>query len=336
MLDRVELLKRLGDGRFHSGETLARQLGVSRGAIWKALKKMAQDFGLDIQSVRGRGYRLEIPIDFLDADKIQAGLKPATRSRLSAIEVHTSLNSTNHHLYELARQGVENGHVVMAEHQRAGRGRRGRIWVSPFAQNIYLSLLWRFDFALARLSGLSLMVAITVARALHRVGGIEPQLKWPNDIQFQGRKLSGNLLEVQGESDGPCAAVMGIGVNVSMPATAAEAIDQPWIDLSRASNRRISRNSLSAAILDELVMGLIAFSESGLKTFMPDWRRWDGIRGQSVRLIFEDHEIEGQAQGIDEQGALLLRNENGLRHYHMGEVSLRSAMNLNEEFERTP
>ncbi len=323
MLDRVELLTLLGDGRFHSGETLARRLGVSRGAVWKALKKMEQDFGLDIQSVRGRGYRLGIPIDFLDTDKIQLALKPATRSRLSVIEVHGSLDSTNQYLYELARQGAENGCVVMAEHQQAGRGRRGRIWVSPFAQNIYLSLLWRFDFALTRLSGLSLMVAITVARALHRVAGIEPQLKWPNDIQFQGRKLSGNLLEVQGESDGPCAAVMGIGVNVNMPAAAAEAIDQPWIDLSTASNSRVSRNALSAAILDELVMGLIAFSESGLKTFMSDWQRWDGIRGKSVRLIFADHEIEGQAEGIDEQGALLLRNRNGLRRYHMGEVSLR-------------
>lgn len=331
MLDRVELLTLLGDGRFHSGETLAHQLGVSRGAVWKALKKIERDFGLDIQSVRGRGYRLGIPIDFLAADKIQLALKPATRSRLSVIEIHSSLDSTNRYLYELARQGAENGCVVMAEHQQAGRGRRGRIWVSPFAQNIYLSLLWRFDLALTRLSGLSLMVAITVARALHRVAGIELQLKWPNDIQFQGRKLSGNLLEVQGESDGPCAAVMGIGVNVSMPATAAEAIDQPWIDLSTASNSRISRNVLSAAILDELVMGLIAFSESGLKTFMSDWQRWDGIRGKSVRLIFADHEIEGQAQGIDEQGALLLRNGNGLRRYHMGEVSLRKRSGFNHE-----
>ncbi len=334
MLDRFELLKLLQDGRFHSGEVLARQLGVSRGAVWKALKKMAQDFGLDVQSVRGRGYRLDSAIEFLDVDKIQAHLNPLTDSRLSAVEVHSSLNSTNQLLCEQARQGAKSGHVVIAEHQQAGRGRRGRSWVSPFAQNIYLSLLWRFDFALTRLSGLSLMVAVAVARALQRISGIEPQLKWPNDIQFQGRKLSGNLLEVQGEADGPCAAVIGIGVNVSMPTMAAEDIDQPWIDLSTASNRYISRNILSAAILDELVMGLIAFSTSGLKTFMPDWRRWDGIQGKPVRLVFADHEIEGQAEGIDEQGALLLKNGNGLRRYHMGEVSLRSAKSVNSEFER--
>ncbi len=324
MLDKFELLRLLGDGRFHSGQTLARHLGVSRGAVWKALKKMVQDFELDIQSVRGRGYRLEKPIEFLDGEKIQAALKANTGALLTDIEVHKSLNSTNRHLYELARAGAKSGHVVLAEHQKAGRGRRGRVWVSPFAQNIYLSLLWRFDFGLARLSGLSLMVAVAVARALHRIAGLEPELKWPNDIQHHGHKLSGNLLEVQGESDGPCAVVIGVGVNVSMPA-AVEDIDQPWTDLLRASDKQISRNLLSAAILDELVLGLLDFNKSGLKTFISDWQRWDGIRGKSVRLIFADHEIEGQVQGVDAQGALVLKNKNGLRHYHMGEVSLRSA-----------
>ncbi len=335
MLDRFELLKLLGDGRFHSGQTLAVQLGVSRGAIWKALKKFSQDFGLEIQSVRGRGYRLGTPLEFLDANRIQASMKTATRCLLGEIELHASLDSTNHYLYELSGNEAQTGHVVIAEHQQAGRGRRGRTWVSPFAQNIYLSLLWRFEFGLARLSGLSLMVAVAVARALHRIADIEPELKWPNDIHYQGRKLSGNLLEVQGESDGPCAAVIGIGVNVSMPASVAEDIDQPWTDLSTASGRRISRNLLSAAILDELVIALAAFSESGLKTFMSDWQRWDGIVGKSVRLIFADHEIEGEVRGIDEQGALLLKNRHGLRRYHMGEVSLRSAANSNYRFNQT-
>ncbi|HEB56670.1 MAG TPA: bifunctional biotin--[acetyl-CoA-carboxylase] ligase/biotin operon repressor BirA [Gammaproteobacteria bacterium] len=332
MLDRFELLKLLQDGRFHSGEILAQQLGVTRGAVWKAIKKMAQDFELDIQSVRGRGYRLAMAVEFLDVDKIQAYLKSATDSQISSLEVHTSLSSTNHHVYERARQGVESGYVVIAEYQQAGRGRRGRSWVSPFAQNIYLSLLWRFDFGLARLSGLSLMVAVAVARALYRIAGVEPELKWPNDIQHHGRKLSGNLLEVQGESGGPCAVIIGIGVNTNMP-TAVEDINQPWTDLSRASGRQVSRNLLSAAILDELVISLMTFAESGLKTFMADWQRWDVIRGKSVRLIFTDHEIEGQAEGVDEQGALLLRNRNGLHRYHMGEVSLRCAESRDQKFE---
>lgn len=333
MLDRFELLKLLGDGRFHSGQTLARQLGVSRGAVWKALKKFEQDFGLEIHSVRGRGYRLGAPLEFLDANRIQASIKTATRCLLGQIELHDSLDSTNHYLYGLAGE-AQAGHVVIAEHQQAGRGRRGRIWVSPFAQNIYLSLLWRFDFGLARLSGLSLMVAVAVARALHRIAGIDPELKWPNDIHYQGRKLSGNLLEVQGESEGPCAAVIGIGVNVSMPASAAEGIDQPWTDLSTASGRQISRNLLCAVILDELVVALAVFSESGLKSFMPDWQRWDGIMGKSVHLIFADHTIGGEARGIDEQGALLLRNRHGLCRYQMGEVSLRTTTVLNHELSK--
>jgi len=335
MLDRFELLKLLGDGRFHSGQTLARQLGVSRGAVWKALKKFEQDFGLEIHSVRGRGYRLGAPLEFLDANRIQASIKTATRCLLGQIELHASLDSTNHYLYRLAGNKAQAGHVVIAEHQQAGRGRRGRIWVSPFAQNIYLSLLWRFDFGPARLSGLSLMVAVAVARALHRIADIEPELKWPNDIHYQGRKLSGNLLEVQGESEGPCAVVIGIGVNVSMPAAVAEDIDQPWTDLSTASGRQISRNDLCAAILDELVIALTAFSESGLKSFMPDWQRWDGVVGKSVCLIFPDHEVEGEVRGIDEQGALLLKNRHGLRRYQIGELSLRDAVNSNQGLNRT-
>lgn len=323
MLDKFVLLKLLGDGHFHSGEKLATQLGVSRGAVWKVLNKFQQDSGLEIHSVRGRGYRLHSPLEFLNADAIQNGLKPATSEQLTAIEVHDSLGSTNHYLYELAGKNAKSGHVVIAEHQRAGRGRRGRSWVSPFAQNIYLSLLWCFDLALARLSGLSLVVAVAVARALHRITGIEPQLKWPNDILFAGRKLSGILLEVQGESGGPCATVIGIGVNVGMSANAATNIEQPWIDLTSATGRPISRNLLSSAILDELVLALQAFNESGMSTFMADWRRWDGVAGRSVRLIFSDHEIKGEVQGIDEQGALLLNNKTGLHRYQTGEISLR-------------
>jgi len=323
ILDKFELIRLLGDGRFHSGQALASQLRVSRGAIWKSLKKFERELGLEIQSVRGRGYRLDTAIEFLDANTVKAALSSDIHSQLDQVEVHTSLDSTNRYLYELARNAAQCGHVVIAEHQQAGRGRRGRNWVSPFAQNIYLSLLWRFDFALPRLAGLSLAVAVAVARALHRLTDIEPQLKWPNDILFQGRKLAGNLLEVQGESDGPCAAVIGIGINVSMPEAAAKEIDQVWIDLNHAAGKTISRNILCAAILNELVAALQAFTESGLKSFLADWQRWDGIAGQPVRLIFSDSEIEGVVQGIDEQGALLLRNKNGLRRYQIGEVSLR-------------
>lgn len=324
MLDKVALLKLLADGHFHSGEILAQQLGVSRGAIWKALKKMELEFGLAIQSVRGRGYRLDHPIELLDSAAIRSALTPLSRGLLTSIEVHDSLDSTNQYLYQRAGRDAGHGHVVIAEHQQAGRGRRGRHWVSPFAQNIYLSQLWHFDLPLARLSGLSLVVAVAVARALYQVSGIEPELKWPNDILFKGRKLGGNLLEVQGESEGPCTAVIGVGVNVSMPAIAAEDIDQAWIDLNKASGKENSRNSLSAAILNELVLALLAFAESGLKTFMSDWQRWDGIAGKQIRLIFSDHELEGEAQGIDAQGALLLKNRRGLRRYQMGEVSLRT------------
>lgn len=321
--DRLALLQLLADGRFHSGQQLAAQLGVSRGAIWKALKRIEQDFDLELQAVRGRGYRLEPALEFLQREQIRSALSPLARALLSGMEVHTSLDSTNRYLGQLAAEGAGNGQVVLAEHQQAGRGRRGRSWVSPLAQNLYLSLLWRFDFDLARLSGLSLAVAVAVARALTRQTGIEAELKWPNDILFEGKKLGGILLEAQGESEGPCAAVIGIGLNLNMSPRQAAAIDQPWTDLRQASGQSVSRNALCVAVLDELVIALLAFAGSGLESFMADWRRRDALAGSAVRLRFSEHSITGRACGIDEQGALLLETSRGRQRYLMGEVSLR-------------
>ena len=319
----LSLLKQLADGHFHSGQALADALGLSRSGIWKTIRKLEQNFGLNIHAVSGRGYKLARALEFLDEQLIRQKLTAATAAELEHLEVYSSLDSTNRYLYQIAAKGVKQRYVVFAEHQTQGQGRRGRAWQSPFAQNLYFSILWHFDFGPEKLAGLSLAVAVAVARALKLRTGIQPQLKWPNDIWFDNKKLSGNLLEIQGQSAGPCSVVIGIGVNVDMEDEFAKSIDQPWIDLRRASQQTIERNELSATLLNQLVPALEQFARTGLESFMSDWCDWDLSYGKEVELIFADHKIAGKAVGIDPQGALLLEKEGNIKAYHMGEVSLR-------------
>jgi BirA family biotin operon repressor/biotin-[acetyl-CoA-carboxylase] ligase len=318
----LPLLQILADGRFHSGETLGTRLGVTRAAIWKQLRRL-EALGLTVHAVRGRGYRLAHPLEFLSAEAIESGLPAAVRERIGQIEILSEVDSTNTHLKSRAAQGAAAGSVCLGEWQRSGRGRLGRSWVSPFGTNLYLSLLWRFAAGPAALAGLSLTMGVALARALR--GSVDDGLglKWPNDLQWRGRKLAGILVEIAGESAGPSLAVIGIGINVRMPDTAAEVIQQPWIDLSRVARNIPSRNALASRVLEELVIALQAFEQHGLAAFLGDWRELDVTAGRSVQLQLPGGTVDGQSHGIDETGALVIQVGGELRRYATGEISLR-------------
>ena len=326
------LLKKMADGYFHSGEVLAKDAGISRTGIWKTIKKIEQDYGLIVQSVPGRGYRLQHPIILLQKSVIRQKMSGQSLDVFEDITIFPSVDSTNRYLYNLAVKGIRSPQVVLAEHQSQGQGRRGRCWASPFGKNIYMSVLWQFDFGMSALAGLSLVIAIVIARALNKHTGITPELKWPNDIFYKGKKLGGNLLEVQGESTGPCSVIIGIGLNVNMSDENNVEIDQPWTDLKLIGSTDFDRNFLCAAILDELVPAMQEFASSGLSGFIADWHRWDMIRSKPIKLMFSEHFIEGKACGIDQQGALLMEYNNEVRAFHMGEVSVRVSL-MNEQIE---
>lgn len=320
----LPLLQLLADGRFHSGEALGKHLGVTRAAIWKQLRGLG-GLGLKIQSVRGRGYRLERPIELLDPDVIRGSLSPAARTRLPRIDVFPQIDSTNSYLKKCALLEAPSGSVCLAEWQTAGRGRRGRAWVSPFGGNLYLSALWRFVGGPAALSGLSLAVGVALARALRRIGGTGVGLKWPNDLLWQGRKLAGILVELAGEAGGPSHAVVGIGVNVHMPERVGEAVDQPWVDLFRMCGETPSRNGLAALVLEELVGAIRTFEVQGLAAFVDAWREFDVVAGRPVQLHLPNEIVRGQAHGIDESGAFVVQVGGELRRFASGEISLRMA-----------
>lgn len=314
------ILQTLSDGHFHSGEDLAKAGGVTRAAVWKAIQSLQTDYTLEIHSVRGRGYRLAQAIELLDSRTIRQALTQA--DALAGLETFLSIDSTNQYLMQKP-PGSPAPWLAVAEHQRAGRGRRGRSWQSPFAGNLYASLLWRFHQVSANFASLSLVVGVLVCRVLAAQGIRELGLKWPNDVLCQGRKLGGILIEMRGETNGPYDAVIGIGVNLVMPQAAAAEIDQPWIALQEVCPQLPARNTLTAQLVDAMITALPVFETQGLSPFLEAWRQLDAFRDQPVVLHLGPRRISGKARGVDEQGALLVEHDGALQRYYSGEISLR-------------
>lgn len=324
MVTEHSLMVLLCDGHFHSGTELGERLGISRTAIWKHIKQLETIYGLDVQAVQGKGYRLSQPVDLLDDQLIHQALSGQAKELLAIFEVHPQLESTNRYLMQQdTRQDKDRAHVVLAEMQTAGRGRRGRNWVSPFAQNIYLSLLWHFDDSTLNLSGVSLAVGVAVTRALKQMGIQDLQLKWPNDIYYKGRKLGGILLELRGEAGGDCEVVVGLGLNVSMSQQAGADIDQAWVNIQSITDKEISRNLLVASILCELLPCMQLYSQQGLMPFLNDWQADDMLKDKPVTLLLHQHSRQGIARGVNEQGALLFESEGKIEPLYAGELSLR-------------
>lgn len=320
----IELLRVLADGRFHSGKKLGESLGISRAAVWKRVQRL-ESLAIDAHAVPGKGYRLPDPLELLDADAIRAALDAGTLRLLQGLEVHEQLGSTNSYLMQRARAGASGGLACLAEWQQAGRGRRGRAWLSPFGRNIYLSLLWRTTSDPASLSGLSIAVGIAVVRALEDLGVFGGRLKWPNDILWQDRKLGGILIEVAGETAGPCFVVVGVGVNLHMPHSLGTAINQPWTDLRSATgSRSISRNQLAGRVIHHLLHVLQGYQHNGLLPYLEDWRRLDAFAGRPATVRTTRGGVSGVVQGVDRSGALILLVDGRIRRFTSGEVSLRA------------
>jgi BirA family biotin operon repressor/biotin-[acetyl-CoA-carboxylase] ligase len=316
-LVRGSLLSILANSEFHSGEALGKKLGISRAAISNHIKVLIS-LGLDIYSVTGKGYCLAQPLTLLNLDKIR---ETTISSHNAEIEVLNVIGSTNQYLKDLS-VAVKNGHTCLAEAQTAGRGRHGRKWVSPYAASLYLSMHWSFAGGYSVLGGLSLAVGVAIVDALNQCGVQGIQLKWPNDIYAQGKKLAGVLIEVEGQIGSGCQAIIGVGLNVALP-TNIEEIGQPWIDLAHLTEPLINRNLLAGTLISELTKSLMLFENNGLEPFISKWRALDVYANQAVKLIIGKQSITGINRGIDASGAILLETEQGIKAYHGGEVSVR-------------
>ena len=317
------LLSLLADGRFHSGQVLAQALGVSRTAVWKQMETLKRN-GIDIHAVRGRGYRLATRLELLEADRIRAGMPPRALRLMSVLELLGCIDSTNSHLMQRI-DSLDSGHVCLCESQQRGRGRRGRRWVSPFGQNLYVSVAWHFDLPPAALAGLTLHLGMAVADALSCHGHANVKLKWPNDLYAGERKLGGILVELSGEMGGGSRIVAGLGLNVLMTRDVDGHIDQGWTSLALLDPENPpSRNRVAGQVIGAMLEALADYGAGGAGDLASRWQRYDLLAGEEVELHLPDRIVRGRAVGIDAHGGLLLRSSAGLQSYQAGEISLRT------------
>ncbi|WLI76983.1 bifunctional biotin--[acetyl-CoA-carboxylase] ligase/biotin operon repressor BirA [Kosakonia sp. H02] len=312
----LTLISILADGEFHSGEQLGEHLGMSRAAINKHVQTL-RDWGVDVFTVPGKGYSLPEPIQLLDKNLISSQIKQGNVAVLPVID------STNQYLLERLSE-LQSGDACVAEYQQAGRGRRGRKWVSPFGANLYISMYWRLEQGPAAAIGLSLVIGIVMAEVLRDLGADQVRVKWPNDLYLQDRKLAGILVELTGKTGDAAQIVIGAGVNLVMRKAQAEDINQSWINLQEAGVR-IDRNLLAARLITELRTALQYFEQDGLMPFLSRWEALDNFINRPVKLIIGEKEIFGISRGIDAQGALLLEQNGVIKPWVGGEISLRSA-----------
>jgi BirA family biotin operon repressor/biotin-[acetyl-CoA-carboxylase] ligase len=320
--DRI-LIESLADGRFHSGTEIAQVMGISRAGVWKHVRRL-ENFGLEVVSVPGKGYRLTRPIELLDAEKILQGVDPAVTRLLGPLHIESVLESTNSTLMQMALGTAPDGTVVLAEFQKQGRGRIGRSWLSPLGGGICLSLLWRFQDP-RQVAGLSLAVGVGLSRALESIGARDVALKWPNDLLWQGAKLGGILIEIAGEAHGSCAVVIGVGLNIDLPTEIEARIDQSATDLRRVLGGKTGiRNDMVAGFISHLLRILAGYAEEGLQTYLPEWRAIHGDSGKPATIRVGDEEVVGKVLDVSPEGFLIFEEEGGKqRTFASGEVRLR-------------
>ncbi|MFJ4347527.1 bifunctional biotin--[acetyl-CoA-carboxylase] ligase/biotin operon repressor BirA [Pseudomonas sp. NPDC089401] len=313
----LKLLNLLKDGRFHSGEALGAALGVSRSAVWKQLQHLESELSLTIHKVRGRGYQLAAPLALLDAQAIGSYCE----GEQWPVFIHETIDSTNAEGLRLAGAGQVAPFLVLAERQSAGRGRRGRMWVSPFAENLYYSLVLRVDGGMRQLEGLSLVVGLAVMRTLQAFGVKDVGLKWPNDVLVGGQKITGILLELVGDPADVCHVVLGVGINVNMQVN--EQVDQQWTSIRREVGATIDRNRLVAVLSQQLQHELARHRRYGFAAFQEEWEQAHLWQGRSVSLIAGNTHIDGVVLGVDGQGGLRLEVDGVEKSFSGGELSLR-------------
>jgi len=316
---RHDLVRRLADGAFHSGTQLGDELGVTRAAVHKAVQEWTER-GIKVESVVGRGYRLDRPFIPLAASAIEELLAGAGIQ--VPVDVLPEVDSTNRHLAGTPGPGPR---ACIAESQLAGRGRRGRQWIATPYRNILMSVRFEFDAVPAELSALGLAAGVAVSRALEDFGVHGVGLKWPNDLVWQGRKLGGLLIDVRGESGGPTVTVSGLGLNVDLSLPDSEQIDQPHAALVEILPRPIDRNRLAALLISELLSVYARFAADGFTPFHEDWEQRHINQNRQVVVSGAGEATEGIAVGVDSRGALRVRDPDGnIRHFYTGEVSLRA------------
>lgn len=322
----LRALREAGDG-FVSGQSLCEKAGVTRQAVWKNIAWLKEN-GFEIESVSNKGYRLVDSPDILYSADIESRLHED--SICKKVESHEKIDSTNIRAKQLAELGEEEGTLVIADRQTAGRGRRGRRWESDFGVGIFMSLIVRPKINPVRVSGITLIAALAVAKAVSEICKTEPQIKWPNDIVLGKKKICGILTEMSSEMNDINYVVVGIGINANNTSFQKE-IEQTATSIYLQTGKKADRAQLAAYIVDCFGEYYKKFvKDKSLEPFIMEYDSMLANLNREVKIFYgmredvEDNECEtGIAKGIDKDGALIVDTEHGPKRVVSGEVSVR-------------
>lgn len=316
----MKIVSILNGGLFHDGTTMGAELQMTRSAIWKVIKKL-QNYGVKVESVKGKGYALPEPLMLLDVQEIEKRITAACKEKVE-LHLFEAMSSTNDYLKTFKNEKTIK--ICLTEMQTQGRGRFGRHWHSPFGKNIYLSCHYLFQKDVSELSGLSMVTTLAIVETLKSYGiNDHLHVKWPNDIVYAQQKLSGSLIEIQAETHGVSHAVIGIGMNVNMREDEGE-ISQAWTSMQQILNQYVDRNELVSRLLVNLLSYLQRFNACGFSPFIDEWVKNDCLSDQQIVLHHLNKKIEGKVTGISEQGHLLLQLANGdTGAFSSGDTSMR-------------
>jgi BirA family biotin operon repressor/biotin-[acetyl-CoA-carboxylase] ligase len=342
-LDNIDykILSILADNQYHSGEYLAQVFSTSRAAVCKRIAKIniflqTNTYNyLEIISITGKGYCLNKPFDYVCSDSITQQLQINHNINNTQIDFFPIIDSTNNYLINLPI-AVDQYHICLAEQQTSGRGRntinQKKSWHSPFGNNIYCSIAWHYQSCQNALLGLSLVAGITLAEILTELGCLGVQLKWPNDILINNKKVAGILTEIYGEPNGGCKLVIGFGLNVfnnyndqyldDMNVN----INRPWTNIVSGLTCKslMQRNNIITSLISKFIVNYQLFIMQGLDSFLARWHRYDLLLNKSINIDIAGQIKQGVYCGIDRSGALLVKIDGVQQVFHSGEVSIGS------------
>lgn len=309
-----------------SGEELSQQCGISRTAVWKQIQKL-QEAGYQIEGQRRLGYRLLNGADVLNREEICRALPDGFFGSTEQIFCYEEIDSTNLESRRLILQGHGQGTVIVAEQQTAGRGRLGRHWESPSGTGIWFSVILEPGVSLQQTSSYSFVMAVAVAEGIRQATGLEAQVKWPNDVLLQGKKVCGILLELVAEMSQVHQLIAGIGINANQQlADFPEEVQQKAISLAVAVGHPVQRTSILCAVLQKIEENCLLLERQGFDAIREKWLSLSCVIGKEVQIVRQgDAILTGTAIGLGHDGSLQVQTAQGVEQVVAGDVSLRAA-----------
>ncbi|TMW73570.1 biotin--[acetyl-CoA-carboxylase] ligase [Alteribacter natronophilus] len=304
-------LLRTKDGEFVSGEKISEQLGCSRTAVWKHIDALRKE-GYHVEAAPKKGYRLSGEPDTLSVHQLESRL--AETSFIKKVLHYPTIHSTQDTAHQLASEQAGEGTLVLSDEQTKGKGRLGREWHSPPGTGIWMSLILRPDIEVRNAPQLTLLTAVAVVRGIKQSVGLEPEIKWPNDILFNGKKAAGILTEMQAEPDRVHAIIVGLGLNVNQDFFPPE-LEHIATSLRMEKGKKVGRSDVLQAILEEWDWLYSLFLKEGFAAIKPLWEAHALTMGREISARTPKETLKGIAVGIDEAGVLLLRTKDGKLHH---------------------